>query len=96
MPALDREQFNAAIRGIVGESPDDNGLQFISDMCDTFDELSRTTEQVREEMKQQDDDWRKRYADAFNRPLEKAKPTEAERAETITINDLFTVKERRH
>lgn len=95
MPALDREQFNAAIRGIVGESPDDNGLQFISDMNDTFDELSRTTEQVREEMKQQDDEWRKRYADAFNRPVEKAKPTQAERAENITINDLFTIKERR-
>ena len=96
MPALDREQFNAAIRGVVGESPDDAGLEFITNMNDTFDELSRTTEQVREEMKQQDDEWRKRYADAFNRPLEKAKPTEAERAETITINDLFTVKERRH
>lgn len=95
MPALDREQFNAAIRGIVGESPDDAGLEFITNMNDTFDELSRTTEQVREEMKQQDDDWRKRYADAFNRPIEKKKPTEAERAESITINDLFTIKERR-
>ena len=96
MPALDREHFNAAIRGIVGESPDDNGLQFITDMNDTFDELSRTTEQVREEMKQQDDEWRKRYADAFNRPVEKSKPTEAERAKTISINDLFTMTERRH
>lgn len=96
MPALDREQFNAAIRGIVGESPDDAGLEFITNMNDTFDSLSQSTEQIRDEMKQLDDDWRKRYADAFNRPLEKAKPTEAERAETITINDLFTVKERRH
>lgn len=96
MPALDREQFNAAIRGVVGESPDDAGLEFITNMNDTFDSLSQSTEQIRDEMKQLDDDWRKRYADAFNRPLEKQKPTEAERAETITINDLFTVKERRH
>ena len=96
MPALDREQFNAAIRGIVGESPDDDGLKFISDMNDTFDELSRTTEQVREEMKQQDDEWRKRYADAFNRPIEKAAPTKAEHAKSVTISDLFTMKERRH
>ena len=96
MPALDREQFNAAIRGIVGESPDDNGLAFITDMNDTYDELSRTTEQVREEMKQQDDEWRKRYADAFNRPVEKSQPTKAERAKTITISDLFTMTERRH
>ena len=96
MPALDREQFNAAIRGVVGESPDDAGLEFITKMNDTFDSLSQSTEQIRGEMKQLDDEWRKRYADAFNRPLEKAKPTEAERAETITINDLFTVKERRH
>ena len=96
MPALDREQFNAAIRGIVGESPDDNGLAFITDMNDTYDELSRTTEQVREEMKQQDDEWRKRYADAFNRPVEKSQPTKAERAKSITISDLFTMTERRH
>ena len=96
MPALDREQFNAASRGIVGESPDDNGLAFITDMNDTYDELSRTTEQVREEMKQQDDEWRKRYADAFNRPVEKSQPTKAERAKSITISDLFTMTERRH
>ena len=96
MPALDREQFNAAIRGIVGESPDDDGLKFISDMNDTFDELSRTTEQVREEMKQQDDEWRKRYADAFNRPLEKGPQSKADHAKSVTISDLFTMKERRH
>ena len=41
MPALDREQFNAAIRGVVGESPDDAGLEFITNMNDTFDSLSQ-------------------------------------------------------
>ena len=94
MPALDREQFNAAIRGIVGDAPDDAGLEFITNMNDTFDSLSQTTEQVRGEMKQLDESWRKRYADAFNKPIEKPKPTDEERAESLTIEDLFIKKER--
>ena len=95
MAVLDKEKFNEAIRAVVGDSPDDAGLEFLTNMNDTYENRCKSTQDVRDEMKQLDDSWRKRYADAFNKPIEKPKDTEEDRAESITISDLFTVKERR-
>lgn len=95
MPVLNRDDFLNTVRNFVGETPDDTGLEILQNMTETFDSLSGDTHvDWKEKYEQNDKDWRKKYADAFNQPLElDHEETADERAASIRIKDLFTRKE---
>ena len=99
MPKLEREEFMTTLRGYVGESPDDNGMKFLADAAETFDEMKKDADTYKDKYEKADADWRKKYADAFNAPAKKTETEEKdeedkkERAETIRISDLFIKKE---
>lgn len=97
MAVLTREQFVSNIRGFVGETPDDNGLQMLQDMTETFDSMAGDTHvDWKDKYEQNDKQWRQKYADAFNAPVQpkSEEPTPEEKASSIKISDLFIKKER--
>lgn len=68
MAVLTREQFNTAIRGIVGERTDDEALTFVENMNDTFNDAeSRASDTTNWKKKYEDNDrdWRNRYRERF-------------------------------
>lgn len=95
MPKLGRDDFISTIRGFIGETPDDAGLEILQNMTDTFDELSSDTHtDWKEKYEQNDRDWRKKYADAFSAPIpDTHEETDEERAENIRIKDILIRKE---
>lgn len=95
MPNLSRDDFIQTVRGFVGETPDDNGMLILQNMIETFDSLSGDTHvDWKEKYEQNDNEWRKRYADAFNQPIpQEHEETPDEHASSVRIKDLFIRKE---
>lgn len=93
----------------MSETPTDEEIKLVEDFTDTFTSLSKDggedwkakyeeLEKTSEERYQQNDaEWRKRYTDRFMGKVEDIpevkQAQEQNRAETITIDDLFTRKE---
>lgn len=95
MSVLNRDEFISTVRKFVGETPDDAGMSILQNMTETFDHMSGDTHtDWKEKYEQNDKDWRKKYADAFNQPLEQDhEETPDEHAASIRIKDLFIRKE---
>lgn len=95
MPVLNRDEFISTVRKFVGETPDDAGMSILQNMTETFDHMSGDTHtDWKEKYEQNDKDWRKKYADAFNQPIEQDhEETPDEHAASIRIKDLFIRKE---
>lgn len=63
-----REEILESIRNIVGDSTDDNTLQVLEDVTDTFTDFeNKTANQTDWEAKYKENDagWRKKYAERF-------------------------------
>lgn len=63
-----REEILGSIRNIVGDSTDDNTLQVLEDVTDTFTDFeNKTANQTDWEAKYKENDecWRKKYAERF-------------------------------
>ena len=63
-----REEILESIRNIVGDSTDDNTLQVLEDVTDTFTDFeNKTADQTDWEAKYKENDegWRKKYAERF-------------------------------
>lgn len=63
-----REEILDSIRNIVGDSTDDNTLQVLEDVTDTFTDFeNKTADQTDWEAryKENDDAWRKKYTERF-------------------------------
>lgn len=99
-----REEIITTLGEIFGDRTDDEVLNIVTDISDTFTHLNenqRTENDVDWEKKyrENDEEWRKKYRDTFYGSLtnpetlkqeEKTKEEKAkERAETITFDDLF-------
>lgn len=95
MSILSRDDFITTIRGFVGETPDDAGMDVLKNMTETFDSMAGDTHtDWKQKYEDNDKEWRKKYADAFNAPIETThEETADERAASIRIKDLFTRKE---
>lgn len=68
MAVRTREEILESIRNIVGDSTDDNTLQVLEDVTDTFTDFeNKTANQTDWEAryKENDEDWRKKYAERF-------------------------------
>lgn len=63
-----REEILKSIRNIVGDSTDDNTLQVLEDVTDTFTDFENKTANQTDweaKYKENDEGWRKKYAERF-------------------------------
>jgi hypothetical protein len=63
-----REEILESIRNIVGNSTDDNTLQVLEDVTDTFTDFENKTANQTDweaKYKENDEGWRKKYAERF-------------------------------
>lgn len=63
-----REEILESIRNIVGDSTDDNTLQVLEDVTDTFTDFeNKTADQTdwKARYKENDEGWRKKYTERF-------------------------------
>lgn len=63
-----REEILESIRNIVGDSTDDNTLQVLEDVTDTFTDFENKTASQTDweaKYKENDEGWRKKYAERF-------------------------------
>lgn len=63
-----REEILESIRNIVGDSTDDNTLQVLEDVTDTFTDFENKTANQTDweaKYKENDEGWRKKYAERF-------------------------------
>ena len=104
MAVKSREDLFASMNTIIGDRNDDQALEFIQDMSDTFDNMqSNSGEYTKEKFDALDASWRQRYRERFfsgsnEKDEEFIKPNqqkeqEEKREETIQINDLFSAKQ---
>lgn len=117
MAVISREELVSAVTSRLGELPDDDGLVLLENLSDTLDSYEananidfeserRAWEEERSNYETRitelDNDWRKRYTERFNQPVEAHKSesfveevidnSQAE-AEVIDYDDLFTERE---
>ena len=117
MAVISREELVSAVTSRLGELPDDDGLVLLENLSDTLDSYEasanidfeserRAWEQERSNYESRitelDNDWRRRYTERFNQPVEAHKSEsfveevienpQAE-AEVIDYDDLFTERE---
>lgn len=88
-----REEFIGAVNGIIGDRTDDEALEFMSDMADTYDELqSSGNEDWRKKYEENDANWRAKYRERFMSPTTDKDDIIEEEKETKkvkTYEDLF-------
>lgn len=63
-----REELNTRLQTIIGDRTDDDALNFLQDICDTFEAQpsgGMTQAEHNRLMQEADTAWRKRYRDAF-------------------------------
>lgn len=81
------------VKTIVGENTDDAIISFIEDLQDTLKSFERLAiEELQKQIKQVDEDWRKRYRDRFfNDAVGETEPAEEtnETEKVKTIDELF-------
>lgn len=105
MAILNREDFMAAVHGRIGTASDDESIAFVENMTDTFNEMERrandnSSGDWERKYHELDESWRKRYTHRFltgsdcMNPVSEQEEKEQNRAETITIDDLFGKEEK--
>ena len=106
MAVLSKDDFMSAIKGRIGDDNSDESLAFLENMTDTYNDLFTKANGDGEDWKtryeENDKQWRERYKERFYSETENTDPVpklkeetkteEQEKAENISINDLFTDK----
>ena len=87
------------LRNVIGDRTDDDALALIERVSELesqgIDDLKNKITELEGQMKQLDEDWRKRYRDRFyegEKDIEDESEEEAgseEEAESVSIDDLF-------
>lgn len=95
MAYKNKDEFMGAVGTFVGERTDDDALNFIKEMSETFDEVeARGNDTVEQRIKEVEDTWRQKYRDAFFTPSKDTDIIEVdEEIETKTprtFEDLFS------
>ena len=104
MAVLTREEFLTQIHNKIGDDSSDESIKFLEDMTDTYNDLEKKINDNGEDWKHKyevnDAMWKKRYQTRFfsgngysNNPdgvgEESPEDKALERANSISINDLF-------
>ena len=102
MAILSRDDFFNAIKARIGDDTSDDAIKFIEDVTDTYNALDKDNsgEDWEKRYNENDKMWREKYRARFFDSETKDDPTdipevekkdpEQERAESISINDLFS------
>ena len=86
------------LRNVIGDRTDDDALALIERVSElesqSIDDLKNKITELEGQMKQLDEDWRKRYRDRFYEGEEKDEEQieeagREEEAESVSIDDLF-------
>lgn len=105
MAVLSHDDFMNAVKGLAGDSADDNTLTMIENFTDTFNDLearASDTTDWKTKYEQNDNEWREKYKARFFEGKEETDTTEVlrEQKEDITddckdisFNDLFKERE---
>lgn len=64
MAVLSREQYLSTIQQLVGDNTDDNVLNAVSDLSDTYEHFNSGVD-WEQRYKDNDNAWRKKYRDRF-------------------------------
>lgn len=101
MAVLSKDDFFDRLRTVVGDDVSDDAIKLVEDFTDTYTDLearasSDDSEALKEQLEKERASWAKLYKDRFfsspvpaSAPQPTAKEIEQERAETITVDDLF-------
>ena len=69
MSILNREEFLNQIKARLGDDTSDEGIAFLENLTDTYDDLDRRAKgdgkDWKAEAKRIDDDWRRKYRERF-------------------------------
>ena len=86
------------LRNVIGDRTDDDALALIERVSElepqSIDDLKNKITELEDQMKQLDEDWRKRYRDRFYEGEEKDEEQieeagDEDESESIKIDDLF-------
>lgn len=66
MAVKTREELMSSIKNYLGEDTSDEALSLVQDISDTLgDSNAQTVADLRQQLKDQDETWRKKYRDTF-------------------------------
>lgn len=98
MAVMKMEDLLNSVKGVIGEEPDDAGLDLLENITDTFSEMNRLVETSdnSSSWKNKYEDIKRKYADRFYTGSSKDDSgfsdedrEQEDRATTIRISDLF-------
>jgi hypothetical protein len=105
MAVLSHDDFMNAVKGLAGDSADDNTLTMIENFTDTFNDLearASDTTDWKTKYEQNDNEWREKYKARFFEGKEGIDPSEVLRKQKeditddgkdISFDDLFKERE---
>lgn len=105
MAVLSHDDFMSAVKGLAGDSADDNTLTMIENFTDTFNDLearASDTTDWKAKYEQNDNEWREKYKARFFEGKEDTDPTKEMREQKeditddgkdISFDDLFKERE---
>lgn len=92
-----RDEFLSKFQNIIGDRNDDEILEFLDNIREIYDAVEKPADWERR-YKENDENWRKRYRDAFfNGPKEVIEDTIEEVKEEgtdVSFDDLFIERDR--
>lgn len=104
MAVVSKEELFTQIHGVLSKLDTDESVTFLENMTDTYNEMERRAngdgEDWKRKYEENDSAWRKRYSDrflknptinnyGFDEDETEKEITEEQKAETITVDDLF-------
>lgn len=100
MAILSRDDFVKSVHARIDGDTSEEAIKFAEDMLDTYNDMESRRNDSGEDWETKyhelDEQWRTKYVHRFfhggdsSIPMEHQEETPEERAETITIDDLFT------
>lgn len=94
MAVRTRDEIMAQLQTIVGDDTSDETLAFIQDISDTIgtDNSAQRITELETQLTKQDEEWRKKYRDAFftGKPDDSIEEDEPESNKPKSFMDLFT------
>ena len=76
MSVKSKDELLQSVKGLLGDTPSDEGIALLEDISDTLDnstggssdEDKKTIEELQKKVKEVDENWRKKYTERFMKP----------------------------
>lgn len=105
MSVKSKDELLQSVKGLLGDTPSDEGIALLEDISDTLDnstggssdEDKKKIEELEKKVKEVDEGWRKKYTDRFMKPSddnpdepEDDEPEDEEDNSPKTFDELFS------